>query len=422
MSAPVPVSVVESPSYDSYDVTLCTLCSQLYNDPVLLPCLHTFCAECLRRCSAGISGSHSATRPLPAREADSENTQVVCPLCRRTFCGGLESLPTNTFIEKAARLRRLEEKRRAKQLSCSACCRHPCDASVGPTGPTGVPRSVGPTADGAAYCVECDDTLCAACCSAHRKLRITEPHHLVELSDCNFTDKVEKLMMTLTPPCRLHPNQLRSLYCREAGCSTTICSNCAVKTHRTHDFVDIGDVTATHRAALLSSVGTIASTVERVTKDRDQVRTVMCRLNNSVKKTEQEIAKRAAELNQVAAKKCQDLREIVSYFHLDQIGKLDRVQGDVNREKEIGENVMTLCRELATLGSDVEVCDLAKMYISRARQLLLNESDVRMPKPVSLTFVPSNDLETAFGSQPEKMFGTLETLREAKVMPLAEER
>ena len=271
---------------------------------------------------------------------------------------------------------------------------------------------------GVVYCVDCDDALCKACSDAHKKLKLTEPHHLVELSDSNFTNKVEKILKSLSPPCQLHTNQPRTLYCREAGCLTPICANCAVSTHRTHDFVDLTQLTASHRETLQSCVGTIATVLERVTSDREQVRSAMNSLDDRLKKTEQDIAHRAAELNEVVAKRHQELQEIVNYVHLDQTNKVGRLEDEVRRGKEITENVMAVCRELATRGSDVEVCNLAKRCVTRANQLL-NTPDTQLPKPVQLTFVPSCDLDT-FKSQPEKLLGTVETLEKARVMSSAE--
>ena len=230
----------------------------------------------------------------------------------------------------------------------------------------------------------------------------------MKLSDDNFTGNVMKILKVLTSPCELHPNQLRTLYCREAGCLTPICANCAVKTHKTHDFVDISDVVAPHRTSLVSSVETIATAVEGVTKDRERVRSAKNRLDDSLKVNEQEIAKRAAELNEVVAKRRQDLQEeIVNCVHLDQMNNVSRVDSEVCRGKEVTGNVMAVCRELATRGSDVEVCNLATKCIVRARQLL-DTADIQLPKPVQLTFMPSSDLETTFKSQPEKLFGTVE--------------
>jgi len=394
------------PSDSCYVVTRCTVCSELYNDPLLLPCLHTFCAKCLRGCSTGNDAELVTAAATLSAESDTMNNRIVCPLCLAPFCGEVESLPANTFIAKVTRVRRLEVERRTKQVTCSACSRHTRE------------ESVSLSKSGVVYCVDCDDTLCKACSDAHRKLKLTEPHHLVELSDSNFTDKIENILKSLSPPCQLHINQPRTLYCREAGCMTPICAHCAVSTHRTHDFVDITEVTASHRETLQSSLGTTATVLERVTSDCEQVRSAIHRLDDSLKQTEQDIADRAAELNEVVSERHQELQEIVNYVHLDQTNKVGRVEDEVRREKEITENVMAVCRELATRGSDVEVCNLAKRCITRANQLL-NAPGIQLQNPVRLTFVPSSDLET-FKCQPEKLLGTVDTLNEATVMSSAE--
>jgi len=140
--------------------------------------------------------------------------------------------------------------------------------------------------------------------------------------------------------------------------------------------------------------------------DRERVRIAIDRLNASLRKTTQGIADKAAELNEVVAKKRQDLQGIVNYVQLEQMTKADEVEDKVQRAKQVTENVMAVCRELASRGSDVEVCSLAPKYVDRARQLL-DSSDIQLPKPVQFTFMPNSDLETMYGSQPDKLFGTV---------------
>jgi len=379
---------------DPYDlVTRCAVCSQLYNDPVLLHCLHTFCANCLR----GRSTRNGDSESVAAAPSESVNNVVICPLCRVPSYDSLESLPANSFAAKIAGVRRLDVRRGTEQLACSACQRsaQPCPS---------LPRTT--TTTSVVYCVDCDDTLCIACSDAHRKLKITEPHHLVKLSDNNFTDKVMMLKSMLTPPCHLHPNQLRTLYCRETGCLQPICPCCALKEHRKHNFVDISELTGSQRATLTSSVETIVAASRHVMNDRERVRIAIDRLNASLRKTTQGIADKAAELNEVVAKKRQDLQGIVNYVQLEQMTKADEVEDKVQRAKQVTENVMAVCRELASRGSDVEVCSLAPKYVDRARQLL-DSSDIQLPKPVQFTFMPNSDLETMYGSQPDKLFGTV---------------
>ena len=72
----------------------CAMCQETYKKPKVLPCLHTFCLECLKT----INTHEVDGDPLP------------CPLCRRQFIiprGGLDQLPTNIFAEEMIKFRSL---------------------------------------------------------------------------------------------------------------------------------------------------------------------------------------------------------------------------------------------------------------------------------------------------------------------------
>jgi len=68
-------------------ITECSICCETFNDPRQLPCIHTYCLECIR----GFS-----TDKLPGFKAP-------CPLCRKTFRipdGGVDSLPKNFYFDQ----------------------------------------------------------------------------------------------------------------------------------------------------------------------------------------------------------------------------------------------------------------------------------------------------------------------------------
>jgi tripartite motif-containing protein 2/3 len=65
----------------------CPICKDTYSDPRSLPCIHTFCLECVK----GFSRDK-----LPG-------DGVACPLCRTEFTvpdNGIESLPKNFFVQQ----------------------------------------------------------------------------------------------------------------------------------------------------------------------------------------------------------------------------------------------------------------------------------------------------------------------------------
>jgi len=64
------------------NITECPICMEVYVDPRVLTCGHTFCLKCIRECS----------------KDKQPKVELACPLCRKKFRqprNGLGDLPKN---------------------------------------------------------------------------------------------------------------------------------------------------------------------------------------------------------------------------------------------------------------------------------------------------------------------------------------
>lgn len=127
----------------------CALCLELFDKPVVLLCLHTFCAPCLK-------------------EIVNDNV-VVCPLCRtRHELGskGIESLKINYHLLNIA-----EKMRTASLKRCDEC-------------------QNGPVTE---YCKQCKAYLCSTCGTKIHSIRLMRVHNRRPLdpSDTLFMDELD---------------------------------------------------------------------------------------------------------------------------------------------------------------------------------------------------------------------------------------
>src|SRR6218665_3278189 len=69
-------------------ITECPICMNAFIDPRMLPCIHTFCFECLNQ-----TGKSAQKKP---------GDKMPCPLCRKEFMipeNGMIGLQKNFFME-----------------------------------------------------------------------------------------------------------------------------------------------------------------------------------------------------------------------------------------------------------------------------------------------------------------------------------
>jgi len=115
------------------DVTECSVCTEVFTDPRVLPCVHTYCLKCIQGW-----GKHK----LPG-------DKLECPLCRKEFTipqNGLEGLPRNFFMEKMLRVRELTSVE-AQSTLCNMCTYRATSEAA----------KIDPATT---YCLQCQEAFC----------------------------------------------------------------------------------------------------------------------------------------------------------------------------------------------------------------------------------------------------------------------
>ena len=176
----------------------CSICLELFQDPRSLPCLHTFCRECIQR------------------SLNEENHSLKCPVCRAKHdlkSEGAELLPVNLYALQELPLKRLQQQRAnsgrpAHQLvECKSC---------------------GEQAEMVAWCYDCDAMICQLCESSHKKLAIFRGHHVIGNKES------QQPIVSKSNYCPRHCRVELNYWC--TSCSELVCAECLVREHSDHQY------------------------------------------------------------------------------------------------------------------------------------------------------------------------------------------
>ena len=208
----------------------CSICGDLFTDPKTIPCLHTFCKQCIEK----------------SIESNKKMASIVCcPLCRTPLPrDDMSSVPTNFTINRLVEIfGKRKEADKSLQMKCGNCEN----------------RSSAVT-----WCVECETSLCQQCNDIHKMWKDFKSHKIVAVEE--FVKNPKLVLSTPEKPevCKSHTKQALDLYCKT--CSSLICRDCTLKDHprETHDFDFIDDVVDEEREKIKQATAPLTRLLEQV--------------------------------------------------------------------------------------------------------------------------------------------------------------
>uniref|UniRef100_UPI003AAFE778 E3 ubiquitin-protein ligase TRIM21-like isoform X1 n=2 Tax=Centroberyx gerrardi TaxID=166262 RepID=UPI003AAFE778 len=175
---------------------LCSICLDVFTDPVSTPCGHNFCKTCITQ--------HWDV-----------NVQCQCPMCKKIFDRRPE-LQVNTFISEMA-----AQFRKSAQMKASSCPDQRCAK------PGEVPCDVctGTKLKALKSCLVCLASYCETHLEPHQRIKSLKKHKLI--------DPVENLEDRM---CKEHDKPLE-LFCKTD--QMCVCLLCTVLDHKSHDIVPL---------------------------------------------------------------------------------------------------------------------------------------------------------------------------------------
>ena len=236
----------------------------------MLPCLHTFCLQCLFKASE-IHGAKEALK---------------CPTCDEKVAlpkGGIEHLPLDLRKAHEAEIARYGEKLEVGKESCEVCVRSDSGPAI-------------------AFCVNCCEFLCKVCEEHHRSSRKSQKHEMVTVSETskkgkgqyNLAGKFHEPPM----PCSIHGDEVLKFYCEQ--CEKLICRDCMELYHNDH------------RSTCDRVEAIAAKAMENLKLHFDEGRGVLASLNDAIaqcKKTMQQVESRKKEIDNIITGSLNRVRE-----------------------------------------------------------------------------------------------------------------
>ena len=170
----------------------CPVCTNIYTDPKHLPCLHTFCLQCLKQWHRTSHGRDT----------------IRCPKCQAVSRvpegGDLKDLPTSFYLNGLIDVLAIKECE-SSQVRCGNCDKKSSESS---------------------YCFQCCVFWCEDCVTGHNIIRNNKDHRVLALKDFQDKDYEDVMKRPAFCPKEDHNKKELEFFCK--NCETPVCQTCVL--------------------------------------------------------------------------------------------------------------------------------------------------------------------------------------------------
>uniref|UniRef100_A0A286XCD9 E3 ubiquitin-protein ligase TRIM56 n=1 Tax=Cavia porcellus TaxID=10141 RepID=A0A286XCD9_CAVPO len=320
----------------SSDFLACKICLEQLHTPKTLPCLHTYCQDCLAQLA--------------------ESGHVRCPECREMVPvppAGVAAFKTNFFVNGLLDLVKARAcgDLRAGKPACALC------PLVGGTSAGGV----------TARCLDCADDLCQACADGHRCTRQTHTHRVVDLVGYRAGWYDEEARERQAAQCPQHPGEALRFLCQP--CSQLLCRECRLDPHLDHPCLPLAEAVSARRPGLEELLAGVDSHLVELETSRVVEKEALARLREQAARVGTQVEE-AAEgvLRALLAQKQEVLGQLRAHVEAAEEAARERL-AKLEDKEQVAKAAAAFARRVLSLGREAEILSLEGAITQRLQQL-----------------------------------------------------
>lgn len=324
------------------DFLTCSICLEVYKDPKTLPCLHSFCTECI----------NSFTQVNDCKAGH------PCPECRETFHlpeEGVNQMKTNFCLKN---LVEFVSSTTITSKKCTFC------------------SLKGENFEATAKCLTCEDFLCPQCADhRHKSTTLTFHHQVVPLAELSAGKYNDEIRARQQIPCVKHEGEDLRFFCET--CDVPVCRDCIVLGHQNHSCLAPSDARKHMEANLDSLMNSLRTKLTDVNIAMKIIVSELNKVDTGKKNFKEALEKKFNKIfNEIVNSKLLveiDFDEFVKSKEIDLRKKMESIEAN----KKMLDKTYLFCNNIFKCGSDIEILSMTtemknRLSILQAQNILEN--------------------------------------------------
>ena len=302
----------------------CSVCSDIFTDPKHLPCLHSFCLNCLKQWHRTSHGRDT----------------IRCPKCQAVTrvpeSGDLKDLATSFYLNGLIDVLAIKECRRT-QVKCGNCQKKSSETS---------------------YCFHCCIFYCQECIIGHNIMRSNSDHRVLALKDFQDKDYEQVLKRPVFCPKQGHTEEELKFFCRD--CETAVCQTCVTLGHKSHTMNLIQEEAETQKIQMKSMIETERNNVKAKMNIIHQLDEHYAKLIQQGEDAKRDVQKIVDNLIAAIEAKKQNIFSAVENQTSKSLESLTTRKNKIEKQIAVIESSIEEVEKLLTGSIDAEVVQLKK--------------------------------------------------------------
>ena len=355
----------------------CPVCTNMYTDPKHLPCLHTFCLQCLKQWHRTSHGRDT----------------IRCPKCQAVSrvpeSGDLKDLPTSFYLNGLIDVLAIKECK-TSQVRCGNCDKKSAESS---------------------YCFQCCVFWCEECVIGHNIIRSNKDHRVLALKYFQEKDYEDVMKRPVFCPKEDHNKKELEFFCK--NCEVPACQTCVTLDHGGHNMKLIKEEAERQKIQMKSLIENQRRNLQANMNAITQLDEDCAKLIQQGEDVKREVQTFADNLIAAIQAKKQNIFSAVEKETNKSLERVTKRKTEIDRQITVIKSSLEKADKLLTRNTNAEIVQLKKSLDTIFEGVDQTEPTDRDPEglPARLVFVENQKMLHTVSTEE---IGTLQMLQQTK--------